>query len=179
MIIRNAIGPGETKNMDTQDLRANFLVESVMQDGKISMTYTHYDRLVIGGAVPADKPLILEADEAIKSTYFLERRELGVMVVSGAGIVVVDGTEYPLATKECLYVGRGSKEVIFKNADTGTARFFFTSAPAHAAYPTQKMTQQEAEPEHLGSVEKANERTIFKYIHPAGIESCQLVMGFT
>ncbi|MCH8494197.1 MAG: 5-dehydro-4-deoxy-D-glucuronate isomerase [Balneolales bacterium] len=179
MITRNAVSPTETKNMGTQSLRANFLVEDLMLDGKISITYTHYDRLVIGGAVPTGKPLALDTNDAIKSDYFLERRELGIILVSGSGIVEVDGSEFALKTKECLYVGRGSKNVLFKQTGNEAARFFFTSAPAHAVYPTRKMTLEEAEPQHLGSIEKANERTIFKYIHPDGIESCQLVMGFT
>lgn len=179
MIIRNAIGPNETKNMDTQALRDHFLIEDVMQEGKVSMTYTHYDRLVIGGAVPSEKPLQLETADALKAEYFLERRELGIMLVSGEGLVEVDGNTFSLKTKECLYVGKGAKSVTFMQKGAETARFFFTSAPAHAEYPTQKMRMEEAEPEHLGSVEKANERTIYKYIHPNGIKSCQLVMGFT
>jgi 4-deoxy-L-threo-5-hexosulose-uronate ketol-isomerase len=179
MIIKNAIGPAETKKMDTQALRDHFLVEELMQDGKISMTYTHYDRVVIGGAVPVGEPLSLETDDALKSDYFLERRELGIILISGSGAVEVDGESYPLQVKECLYVGRGAKDVSFLSSGTEPARFFFTSAPAHTSYPTRKMTQAEAEPAHLGSMEKANERTIFKYIHPDGIQSCQLVMGFT
>jgi 4-deoxy-L-threo-5-hexosulose-uronate ketol-isomerase len=179
MIIRNAVSPTETKNMDTQSLRDHFLVEDLMQDGKISMTYTHYDRLIMGGAVPSGTPLLLETDNALKSDYFLERRELGIMLVSGKGSVEVDGETYTLDTKECLYVGRGVKTVTFLNSGNEPAQFFFTSAPAHAAYPTKKMSLAEAEPQHLGSIETANERTIFKYIHPNGIQSCQLVMGFT
>ena len=179
MIIRNAIGPAETKILDTQSLRDHFLVEDVMQLGKISMTYTHYDRLIIGGAVPDGKPLLLETDDALKSDYFLERRELGIILVSGEGSVETDGEKYPMKAKECLYVGRGVKNVLFANAGNDPALFYFTSAPAHAPHPTRKMSFDEAEPQHLGSVEKANERTIYKFIHPDGIKSCQLVMGFT
>lgn len=179
MIIRNAIGPSETKKMDTEALREHFLIKDLMQSGKISMTYTHYDRLVIGGVVPASKPLSLPTDNALKSEYFLERREMGIMLISGKGSVEVDGTSFSLDTKECLYVGRGSKNVIFLQEGSDDAKFFFTSAPAHAEHPTKKMKLKEAEPQHLGSVEKANERTIYKYIHPDGIKSCQLVMGFT
>jgi len=179
MIIKNAIGPVETKNMDTRGLREHFLVEDLMQDGKISMTYTHYDRLIIGGVVPAGKPLTLESDEALKADYFLERRELGIILVSGEGSVEADGEKYPMKAKECLYVGRGFKNVLFLSTGNKPARFFFTSAPAHAAYPTRKMSFEEAETQALGSMEKANERTIYKFIHPNGILSCQLVMGFT
>lgn len=179
MIIKNAIGPAEVKKMDTQGLREHFLVEDVMQEGKISMTYTHYDRLITGGAVPAGKPLSLDTDDALKSDFFLERRELGIILISGEGSVEADGESYPLKEKECLYIGRGVKNVVFKNAGTGAARFYFTSAPAHAVYPIRKMSFDEAEPQSLGSQEKANERTIYKFIHPDGIQSCQLVMGFT
>ena len=179
MIIRNAIGPVETKKMDTQGLREHFLVEDVMQEGKITMTYTHYDRFITGGAVPAGKPLSLDTNDALKADYFLERRELGIILISGEGSVEVDGESYPLKEKECLYVGRGVKNVSFLNAGAGPARFYFTSAPAHAAWPVRKMSFDEAEPQSLGSKEKANERTIYKFIHPDGIQSCQLVMGFT
>jgi 4-deoxy-L-threo-5-hexosulose-uronate ketol-isomerase len=179
MIIKNAVGPTETKNMDTATLRENFLLENVMTEGEITLTYSHYDRLIIGGAVPAGKALSLEADDALKASYFLERRELGIILIAGEGSVVTDDQEYALKTKECLYVGRGVQSVQFKSTGNAPAYFFFTSAPAHAAYPTRKMSLSEAEPQHLGSVEKANERTIYKFIHPNGILSCQLVMGFT
>jgi 4-deoxy-L-threo-5-hexosulose-uronate ketol-isomerase len=179
MIIKNAIGPIETKNMDTQGLRDHFLVENVMQDGIISMTYTHYDRLILGGAVPAGKPLLLETVDALKASFFLERRELGIILVSGEGSVVADGESYPMKVKDCLYIGRGVKNVSFMSAGNKPARFFFTSAPAHAVYPVMKMSFDEAVTQALGSMEKANERTIYKFIHPDGIQSCQLVMGFT
>lgn len=179
MIIKNAIGPVETKKMDTLGLRENFLVENLMQEGKISMTYTHYDRFIAGGAVPAGKPLSLDTHDALKSDYFLERRELGIILISGEGSVEADGENYTLKEKECLYIGRGVKKVLFMNSGTAPALFYFTSAPAHAEWPIKKMSFDEAEPQSLGSKEKANERTIYKFIHDDGIQSCQLVMGFT
>ena len=179
MIVKNAIGPDETKKLDTQGLREHFLVDNVMQEGEIFMTYTHYDRLITGGAVPAGEPLSLETADALKADFFLERRELGIILISGEGFVETDGKRYSMKEKECLYIGRGVKNVIFKNAGNEPAMFYITSAPAHTTHPTRKMGIEEAEPQSIGSKEKSNERTIYKFIHPDGIQSCQLVMGFT
>ena len=180
MIIKHAIGTEEAKRLDTKGLRDHFLVEDLMQDGKITMVYTHYDRLIIGGAVPAGNELALESDDALKADYFLQRRELGIILISGEGSVSVDGQSYPMKQKECLYIGRGAKAVVFTGSgNEQPARFYFASAPAHAGCPVRKMSVAEAAPESLGSADKANERTIYKFIHPDGIPSCQLVMGFT
>lgn len=180
MKFRKSSSPEETKNMDTQRLREEYLVEDLMQDGKINMLYTHHDRLIIGGAVPGKEELTLEGGDAIKAEFLLEKRELGIILISGSGAVRVDGKEYSMALKECLYVGKGVREVVFINKDNdGSSEFYFASAPAHTNHPVQKKTTAEAEPQAMGSKDQANERVIYKYIHPDGIKSCQLMLGFT
>ena len=180
MIIRHAAGKEETKNMKSKDLRDHFLIEDLMKDETIQMVYSHYDRLIIGGAVTAGKELMLETSTELKADYFLERRELGIILISGQGSVTVDGEKYTMKEKECLYVGRGNKSVVFNSTGKEQkAQFYFTSTPAHTVYPIKKMSISDAVSQSLGSGDKANERTIYKYIHPDGIKSCQLMMGFT
>ena len=177
---RYAIGPNETKALDTAALRANFLIEKVFQDDVVQLVYTHYDRYIAGGAKPVSKPLVLETIDELKATYFLERRELGMINVGGAGKVSVDGEVYELGFKEALYVGRGHKEVIFSSDDAkNPAKFYLNSAPAHHAYPTRKVTKAEAEIVELGSLETANHRTINKLLVNSIVETCQLQMGMT
>jgi len=172
--------PIETKNMDSERLREEYLVGELIQPGKIAMVYTHHDRVILGGAVPGSKDLKLDGSKEIKANYFLEEREMGIILISGNGAVRVDGKEYPLSLKECLYIGKGAREVVFINKkEQDHSEFYFASAPAHSIHPTRKMTTSEAEPQAMGSKDQANERIIYKYIHPDGIESCQLMMGFT
>ena len=177
---RFAIGPRETATLDTSGLREHFLIENVFVPGEISLTYTHYDRMIVGGALPLADALALPCPESLKAKFFLERRELGALNVGGAGTVTVDGTAYELGPQDCLYVGMGSQEVSFASADAAQpAKFYLLSAPAHAAHPTTRRTQAEATPVQLGAAETANVRTIYKYIYAEGIQSCQLVMGLT
>ncbi len=177
---RYAIGPNETKALDTTALRANFLIETVFVDDAIELVYTHYDRYIAGGAKPVSKPLLLETIDELKTTYFLERRELGIINVGGAGKVSVDGEVHELGFKEALYVGKGRQKVVFSSDDAGNpAKFYLNSAPAHHAYPTQKVTKAEAEIVELGSLETANHRSINKLLVNSVIETCQLQMGMT
>lgn len=181
MEVRYALSPKETKTLATDQLRSEFLIPSLFESGRIQMVYTHVDRFIAGGAIPSGEPLKLEADRKdTGADYFLERREIGIINVGPKGIVTVDGTEFVLEGKDCLYVGRGSKEVLFSSVDAANpARFYFNSTPAHHTYPTAHVAISEAEPQHLGSISTSNERTIYKYIHANGIQSCQLVMGMT
>lgn len=180
MEVRFQIGPKETKEMNTQELRANFLLENLMQEDSVQLVYTHYDRVLYGGAVPVKQKLALQNDPEFRSEYLLERRELGIINVGGEGRVSVDGAVHTLNKLDCLYAGKGSKEVLFESADPANpAVFFMLSAPAHQTYPVQFLPKEQAMPTNLGSVETANERTIYKYIHAQGIKSCQLVMGLT
>ncbi|WP_171654533.1 5-dehydro-4-deoxy-D-glucuronate isomerase [Paenibacillus foliorum] len=181
MEIRYATNPKETKSYDTDRLRSEFVIESLFVPGKLNMVYSHVDRFITGGVIPTAEPIKLEADKhEMGAEFFLERREIGIINVGPKGFITVDGTEYVLESKDCLYVGLGNKEVVFKSADSANpARFYFNSTPAHKNYPTEKVEISKAEPQHLGSINSSNERTIYKYIHLNGIQSCQLVMGMT
>ena len=177
---RFAAGPREVKNMSTSDLRENFLMQDLFADDDIQFVYSHFDRMISGGVLPVQKTLSLSTYEQLKSSFFLERRELGIINIGGDGMVNADGTDYELSKLDCLYLGRGTKDVRFRSADGNTpAKFFLLSAPAHQAFPSTLMKSNASTPAELGSQETANERTIFKYIHEDGIKSCQLVMGLT
>ena len=180
--VRYATGLSEMQRSTTADLRENFLVQSLFEPDQICATYTHYDRVVVGGVMPCTESVALPPFKNLKATYFLERRELGIINVGGPGSVTADGVRYDLTKLDGLYISRGSQQVIFDSYDEAEpARFFLMSAPAHAAYPTAKLAKEAANPTRLGSRQTANERTIYKYIHAGngGLASCQLVMGLT
>jgi len=180
MQIRFQNSPKEVKGMTTEELREHYLCESLMQDDAISYVYSHHDRMITGGAKPVQQSLLLRTHDELKADYFLERRELGIINVGGPGFVEADGIKYELEKLSCLYLGKGTKEVQFTSADKNDpAVFFLLSAPAHHSYPNRKMKKEEASPVALGAVETSNQRTIYKYIHLDGIQSCQLVMGLT
>lgn len=177
---RFAYNPDDFKAYDTSRIRKEFLVEKVMEDDAVNMVYSHIERFIVGGAVPVTGPLTLEAVDALKAKFFCERRELGIINVGGTGSVVVDGREFILEFKDALYVGKGSKEVIFKSADAGKpAHFYFNSAPAHKEFPTKQVTLKEANKIHTGSLESSNERTINQLLINTVVETCQLQMGMT
>ena len=170
----------EVKGMNTAELREQFLVDELMKFGEITFTYSHYDRVIIGGAVPNTKILSLENFPMLRAEYFLERREMGVINVGGAGKIMVDEETYQLSKKDCLYIGRGIKSISFSSdAASEPAIFYILSTPAHKEYPTTLMKAGDATPVTLGSAETSNHRTIYKYIYADGIQSCQLVMGLT
>jgi 4-deoxy-L-threo-5-hexosulose-uronate ketol-isomerase len=176
---RYASHPADAKNYTTEELRAHFLIEELFSADEIVGDYTAYDRLIVGGIMPQSKPLHLETVEQLKSEYFLERREMGIINVSDKCKIEVDGQPYHLDFKEALYIGKGAKEVIFYPTENGPALLYFNSAPAHRSFPTKKTGKDNAEVVHLGSKENANERSIYKLlIHPL-IETCQLQMGMT
>lgn len=179
--VRYSISPNHFKRYTTQEVRDEFLLEQVMKPGGITAVYSMYDRMMTLGAVPIGQPLTLPVYEDLtKASFFLERREMGVINTGGVGSVSVDGTSYELQNKECLYIGKGAKEVVFESASADKpAEFFINSCPAHKEYPTTKATLSDANEVNLGSKETCNERTIYQFIHEDGIQSCQLVMGFT
>ncbi|SDW80242.1 5-dehydro-4-deoxy-D-glucuronate isomerase [Paenibacillus sp. CF384] len=181
MEIRYASHPNEVKSFDTTRLREEFLIERLFAADELKLSYSHVDRFIIGGAVPVHGPVNLAVDPAtIGAATFLERREIGIINVGGKGTVTVDGEVYAMDSKDCLYIGRGAKEVSFASEDgSQPAKYYLNSAPAHQTYPTVKAAISEASPNHLGSLENSNERTIYRYIHTGGIQSCQLVMGMT
>lgn len=173
---RHASSPLETAAMTTEQRRRHFLLEQLFAPGRVELVYTHYDRMIVGGVVPGAAALSLPCPAPLKADYFLQRRELGILNIGGAGTVTVDGTVYELSHQDCLYVGRGSRDVQFAGSQ---ARFYLLSAPAHHPYPTTRRTQAEATPVEMGALETANRRIIYKYIYAEGIPSCQLVMGLT
>ncbi|KIL52122.1 5-dehydro-4-deoxy-D-glucuronate isomerase [Jeotgalibacillus soli] len=180
MEIRHATNPLDFKSYDTSRLRNDFLIDSLFTRNETNYVYSHYDRLIVGGAFPVGEELALNDEGALKTKFFLERRELGIINIAGEGIVTVNGEEHTLQTRDCLYVGLGNEEVTFKSIDhENPAKFYLVSSPAHQSYPVQKLAIQESESTHLGTVEQSNVRTIYKYIHGNGIKSCQLMLGIT
>jgi 4-deoxy-L-threo-5-hexosulose-uronate ketol-isomerase len=177
---RYGVHPDHFTSLDSRAIRDEFLATGLMEAGNINLVHSHYDRFIFGGAVPTDGPLELGNDPELRADFFLQRRELGILNLGEAGTVTVDGTDYPMDRFDCLYVSRGSKQVVFQSDSTGApAQFYLNSAPAHREYPTTKYSQQQANRVQLGDDEHINNRTLYQYIHEDGIQSCQLVMGFT
>jgi 4-deoxy-L-threo-5-hexosulose-uronate ketol-isomerase len=180
MDIRQGIHPDHFKLLDTDGVRSQFLVENLFRADEIVMVYSHIDRIIVGGARPTGKSLPLVVTKALGVDYFLERREMGIINVGGAGTVSIYGKNFALGHKECLYIGMGAREVSFASSESARpAKFYFNSTPAHATYPTVKVSRDDAQKVYLGSPERANVRTINQFIHPAVMKSCQLVMGMT
>jgi 4-deoxy-L-threo-5-hexosulose-uronate ketol-isomerase len=178
--VLHSVHPEDFKSYQTDKIRERFLIDELVQSNQINLTYTHYDRMIIGVAHPIDGRLPLENYPNLRAEYFLERREIGIINVAGDGEVRADGKLYPLKKLDCLYIGKGVKEVIFSSIDAAQpAVFYLLSAPAHASYPTTLMTNAEASKVNAGTSEMSNVRIINKYIHLEGIKSCQLVMGLT
>jgi len=168
------------KAYQTHKIRERFLLEGIVQPNEVNLTYTLYDRMIIGAANPAGESLTLENYPALRADYFLERREMGIINVSGDGEIRVDGELYPIKKLDCLYIGKGATDVKFSSIDASQpAVFYILSAPAHTTYPTTLMTNQQAAKVNAGVSSMANVRVINKYIHLKGIKSCQLVMGLT
>jgi len=180
MEVRYLPDPVRFSRMTTQETREHFLIEGLFEPGKIHMVYCDVDRAIVGSAVPTKGKLTLSTADELRAAYFCERREMGVLNIGAGGTVLVEGRRFALSNRDCLYIGRGSKEIAFASDDPKQpARFYLLSYPAHAEYPTVHLKKAQAEPVPLGSPEQANRRTIYKYVHPAGAKSCQLVMGFT
>lgn len=174
---RYASHPEDAKAYGTEELRNHFLMDNLFTKDEIYLTYSMYDRYIVGGACPRDKDLKLDTIPYLKSENFLDRRELGIVNVGGTGTIIVDGSEYQLSKKEALYVGKGAKEILFKSG--GTALYYLNSAPAHHAFPTTKVGKDNAEIVELGDNTYANQRTIYKLIVNSIVQTCQLQMGIT
>lgn len=175
--IRFAVDPLAAAAMGTDELRANFHVSDLFEPGRISLTYTHYDRMIVGGAVPLERALILETIKPNGTKSFLERRELVAVNIGGPGKAICGGTQYDLGTRDMLYVGMG-EELSFTSDDAARpARFYLLSAPAHKSYPTKLLTIAGAKRLDLGSRETSNERSIYQFT--TTIETCQIVVGMT
>jgi 4-deoxy-L-threo-5-hexosulose-uronate ketol-isomerase len=178
--IRYAEHPGDAKLYDTARMREHFLFDKVLLKDEISLCYTHSDRVVFGGAYPADKKLRLEGGKDFGSDVFLDRREAGIICIAGKGSIDADGKSYPMKKGDGLYIGKGVKDVIFSAADKNDPpKFYMASAPAHTAYPVVFIPIEKANPRKLGESATVNVRTIYQYVHPAVCQSCQLVMGMT
>lgn len=181
MEMRYPSHPAKVKKYTTKQLRREFLIKRLFVEDEIKLVYSHIDRIITGGAYPASGSVALAGDpKELGADFFLQRRELGVVNVGGPGSITADGTEYAMNRLDGLYIGMGTRDVVFASADPANpARFYLSSTPAHHAYPTTHIPIDAAEPAHLGNIANSNERTIYKYIHPDGAKSCQLVMGVT
>lgn len=178
--VRYANHPEDSKHYTTEELRKHYFIETIFTADEAALTYSHVDRIIAGGIMPVKKEVRLEGSKELGSEFFLERRELGVINIGGAGKIIVDGIEYKMNPKDGLYVGMGSKELVFISDDENVpAKFYINSAPAHMTYPIVKIDIEKANPVKLGSLSNSNERTIFQYVHPAVCKSCQLLMGMT
>ena len=172
---RYAIDPATAKTLDTDQLRDHFHVGGLFAEGEINLVYSHYDRLILGSAVPGKSTLTLDKMAETGTATFLERRELGVLNIGNTGTVSVDGETYTVDNGEVLYVGMGAGAVSF----AGAGRFYILSAPAHHSYPTKLIKLADARRVEMGSRETANERVIIQLLHPEVCQSCQLLMGYT
>lgn len=178
--IRYANHPDDSKHYTTEELRKYYLIEKVFEKDDFCLTYSHQDRIIAGGAYPVTKALKLEAGDALRANYFLERRELGIINIGGTGTVTLDGKVYTLKKTDCLYVGRGTKDVVFASLDKNApAKFYMCSAPAHKTCPTVYIPIEKARKVKLGDQEHLNVRTINQFIHSDVLETCQLSMGMT
>jgi len=180
---RYATNPAQIPGMNTKQLRAQYLVPELFVPGKVTVTYTHHDRIVLGGAVPAGSDLELTGYPEIRSDYFLEHREVGIINVGRTGTVTADGEVFTLVNGACLYLGRGIKSVVFSDGNEGAAdagaQFYLFSAPAHTSYPAALVSPGEGTVRELGDQVTSNRRTLNQYIHESGVKSCQIVMGVT
>lgn len=176
---RYASNPTDVKKYGTDELREQFLIENLFVENEIQLTYSMYDRYIVGGIMPVDKELKLETIPYLKSENFLDRRELGIINVGGSGTVTVDGVAYELQKKEALYVGQGCKEVVFSSSKGEQALFYINSAPAHTKFPNKKIGKEDAEVIQLGEEKTANKRILNKLIVNSIVETCQLQMGLT
>lgn len=177
---RYAVSPVEVRQMDTEALRKNFLIEKIFEADKLHLTLSHFDRFIAGGAMPVSKSVELSNPDNLKAEYFLERREMGIINVGGKGKIQVDNESYNIDFKEALYIGLGSKKVTFSSEDSSRpAKFYINSAPAHQKYPNKKVTKADAEVVTTGSLENSNHRTINKLLVASVVQTNQLQMGMT
>lgn len=175
-----ASDPVRFPHMSTEELRNSFLASELAGSGEIQLRYVDLDRAVVGIAIPSDRPIPLESSPELRASFFTERRELGVLNIGGEGTVHVGARAYALENLDLIYIGRGNPEITFESKTSGhPAVFYILSYPAHTAYPIAVVKKDSAQPTSTGDAAHANSRTIYKYIHAGGAQSCQLVMGVT
>lgn len=179
---RHAVHYTQSEKMTGAELRDTFMIERLFAAGEIHAAYTHYDRMLVAGAMPTTTPLAVGADLAktVGTDYLLERRELGLINIGGKGKVVADGTTYEVDFQDALYLGMGTREIAFESEDSANpAKFYINSAPAHASFPSRIITKADAIENHLGDQLTCNKRKLYQYIHPKVLPTCQLLMGLT
>ena len=191
MELRTACSPQDEKHYDTQRLRQEFLIDDLFKPDEIKLVYSHIDRIITGSAVPVKEELKLTAGDELRAEYFLQRREMGVINIGGAGTITIDGKTYEVDHKQGMYIGMGARDISFASKDTSDpAKFYINSAPAHKTYPTVLIKREGTPSEdvviikdenkkELGSSVESNHRVINKYILPGQVETCQLEMGMT
>ena len=178
--VLQATHPDMVAALDTERLRELYLASEIFAPDEICLTYSHVERFIIGGAIPARAPIKLTTTKEVGSDPFLARRELGVVNIGGPGRITVDGTAYDLEPRDGLYIGMGSANVVFSsNNEANPAKFYLACSPAHTRHPTTKIAVADAKPMPMGAVETANQRTIFQYVHPEVCKSAQLLLGLT
>ena len=178
--VRYAAHPQDARNYDTARLRRDFLIEHLFVKNEVNMVYSMYDRMIVGGAMPTNETLPLEAIDPLRAPFFTTRREVGIYNIGGDGIVKVGKETFKLSYKEALYIGRGDREVTFASEDADhPAKFYFNSTTAHTAYPSKKVTKADAIVAHMGSLDMSNERNINKMLVNQVLPTCQLQMGMT
>jgi 4-deoxy-L-threo-5-hexosulose-uronate ketol-isomerase len=172
--------PDDVAKYSTSELRKNFLVEDIFVDDEIKFTYSHHDRIIFGGVKPVNLTLSLDATKDLGTSYFLERREMGVINIGGNGKIVLDEATYDINTEDGLYIPVGIKTVKFLSVDSSNpAKFYCASSPAHHSYQVKYIPITSANPRVVGTKESINSRTIYQYLHPDVLKTCQLSMGLT
>lgn len=181
--VYQATHPDMMDGASNQQLRDRYLIENLFVPGRISLNYSHHERMIIGGATPAETALSLPTQSeppSLAGAPFLQARELGVVNIGGAGSITVDGETIELGFRDGLYVPMGSSDVSFaSNNPAEAAKFYLVATPAHARYDLTKISIEEAVPLEMGALETSNERTIYQYVVPAKVKSCQLLLGVT
>ena len=184
MDIRYSTGPNDVKRYTTEELRKEFLIQDLYKPDEVTAVYSHVDRMVTLGCMPVSEKVPIDKGIDVWANfgthYFLERREIGIFNIGGDGRITVDGTVYELGYKDCLYITRGAKEVLFESADAAKpARFYMVSAPAHTSYETRLLKIADANKRPCGDMKTSNKRVINQFIHPDVLKTCQLSMGMT
>ncbi len=178
--VRYANHPDDSKKYDTAELRKHYLIETVFEADEIVFTYSHQDRMIAGGVMPVNKKVVLDSADELRAEYFLQRREMGFINVGGKGRVTLDGKVYEILPKDGMYIGMGTKEIIFESLDKNNpAKFYVNSCPAHKTYPTVYINYEKANHKPMGDEAHMNKRVINQFIHKDVCESCQLAMGMT
>lgn len=184
MDIRYSCNQRDFKRYTTEEIRKEFLIEKLFEKDTVTAVYSHVDRMVTMGIMPVVETVSIDKGIDVwhnfGTQYFLERRECGLFNVGGEGIVTVDNTVYELGYKDCLYITKGAKEVLFTSKDAGQpAKFYLVSAPAHCSYETKLIKIVDAAKKPMGTLETSNKRVINQFIHPSVLKTCQLSMGMT